>query len=777
MKRFFALSSENATCTLLLIWNKSYLQWLKIPCDQRVLDRRSVYCAGRKMNPPKEMFVDNQDTWTVTTRHSTTRVVNYFQCETGKYVSTVKLCNGIRDCEHGDDETICNSTLYERKFYNLLICVAPTLSMPNKHTLQNPRIVCIDQNLTSHSIKEERKAKPSCGNKFCFEKCPKCMYNIKDRQTDRSVFPCSSGKHLDHCEDETCDESFKCLNYYCVSWRYVCDGYWDCPGGYDESHCYSSNIKPGFFHCSGTLIFISLQSVCDSFLDCPDGIDETLCQLKYSKCPTDCLCIGFTMLCCITKFFEVTHFPDFVHKNLVVFNVSTSDGIQTFLGHFENLQILHLTNNRFPTICDLSRSMFLNLMFLALPSNNIETLGQKCLTHFPNVTFLTFQKNNISELYCETFLGMYETEVLILSENRLITMKTCFFSCLRKLKYVSMSQNDIKSFDKIIFPVENICLNTSNVAMFCFDQTLQCSGPVETKSICKPLLKHITKEFTGWLFGISCLLLNALLLLSVAWKGRNTNIPIATKETKKAFQVIVRNYCVPPLSHSAVLLSLLVKHASFRDEFVLTWGKWHMSFWCQVNYFSATFSFFHSFFVLMLINISRYKIVADPLHTNFKDSNFVSRLFAVSFGVIVAFSTASTVLKFSFLETQDIHWFCIPFGSYVHISYVINVVFVTFGITFPLVEAVIIILMLWRLKNPPMTQQAASSLKPATIVRSLTAGLSHVLTWFPSSFMILHTCVLPQKDGEIKYELITWTLFCIITINALIYPFLLFSRK
>ena len=27
---------------------------------------------------------------------------------------------------------------------------------------------------------------------------------------------------------------FKCLNNYCISWSYVCDGKWDCQRGEDE---------------------------------------------------------------------------------------------------------------------------------------------------------------------------------------------------------------------------------------------------------------------------------------------------------------------------------------------------------------------------------------------------------------------------------------------------------------------------------------------------------------------------------------------------------------
>ena len=98
-------------------------------------------------------------------------------------------------------------------------------------------------------------------------------------------------------DNEQCQAgTFKCPQYYCVHLRFVCDGYFDCPFGYEEHNC-ENRTMPGMFHCKNTSIYIAPQSVCDTTVDCPVGDDEVSCDIARLKCPYGCDCLLYAMSC------------------------------------------------------------------------------------------------------------------------------------------------------------------------------------------------------------------------------------------------------------------------------------------------------------------------------------------------------------------------------------------------------------------------------------------------------------------------------------------------
>ncbi len=134
---------------------------------------------------------------------------------------------------------------------------------------------------------------------YSSKNCVRCFYEIIDRHKNRSV-TCEESTHLQDCEDEKCkDGTFKCPQYYCVHLRYVCDGFWDCPFGYDESQCIKT-AREGFFHCKSSMIFIVPNSVCDKIIDCPLRDDEIACDIAWLPCPETCFCLVYAMSCHLT---------------------------------------------------------------------------------------------------------------------------------------------------------------------------------------------------------------------------------------------------------------------------------------------------------------------------------------------------------------------------------------------------------------------------------------------------------------------------------------------
>ena len=97
------------------------------------------------------------------------------------------------------------------------------------------------------------------------------------------------GRVLVSCEDHVCgDKYFKCPGFYCLPWRYVCNGEWECPGGVDEKNC-DRTICPGMFMCKNSSICITTDSLCDLISDCYLNDDENYCPIDRvpNKCPSD----------------------------------------------------------------------------------------------------------------------------------------------------------------------------------------------------------------------------------------------------------------------------------------------------------------------------------------------------------------------------------------------------------------------------------------------------------------------------------------------------------
>ena len=89
-----------------------------------------------------------------------------------------------------------------------------------------------------------------------------------------------------YCEDYVCDDKyFKCPSYYCVPWRFVCSGQWECPGGTDESSCEQVSC-PGMFKCKDSSICIPSDNLCDLYPDCWKGDDEYFCPEAHQFLPS-----------------------------------------------------------------------------------------------------------------------------------------------------------------------------------------------------------------------------------------------------------------------------------------------------------------------------------------------------------------------------------------------------------------------------------------------------------------------------------------------------------
>ena len=95
-------------------------------------------------------------------------------------------------------------------------------------------------------------------------------------------------QHEHVCTDIVCPHHFKCNEYYCVPFKYTCNGRNDCPLGDDEQSCADRNCT-GLFKCQNTNTCLHFYEVSDGTVDCKDGDDELYPDL--GTCPMHCDCL------------------------------------------------------------------------------------------------------------------------------------------------------------------------------------------------------------------------------------------------------------------------------------------------------------------------------------------------------------------------------------------------------------------------------------------------------------------------------------------------------
>ena len=208
---------------------------------------------------------------------------NVFICKSGTLISNIYICDGKGDCPEDvpSDEINCSCNINNK--YNtkcrilvnkqgILICslfyialkdksCQPTWKLDIKYHVtkkQDKTIKCShgnvidhkiqnnllpdcdvevnDNNVMSFSIQESNctgKGQILCrkGQLTCFNISDVCIYRLDNHG---SLIPCRTGEHIQNCNHFECNMKVKCPGFYCIPWQYICDGKWDCPGGFDE---------------------------------------------------------------------------------------------------------------------------------------------------------------------------------------------------------------------------------------------------------------------------------------------------------------------------------------------------------------------------------------------------------------------------------------------------------------------------------------------------------------------------------------------------------------
>ena len=186
----------------------------------------------------------------------------------------------------------------------------------------------------------------------CFNISEICTYHLNHL---KHLIPCRTGEHLENCGKFECNMMFKCPDYYCIPWSYVCDGVWDCPQGYDESIdnvCRQSGQCANLYKCRNASRSLHVNDICNGNVECPLGDAEYFCKLCNITCPSHCQCLTFVLKFYHNKNVWNTSITKLPYHIIHVRN-STENFVSVLLNSLTFSSILHIKYNGLVSICNI----------------------------------------------------------------------------------------------------------------------------------------------------------------------------------------------------------------------------------------------------------------------------------------------------------------------------------------------------------------------------------------------------------------------------------------
>ena len=327
----------------------------------------------------------------------------YTACGNGNCVPQDALCNGISDCEDGWDEQICIFIRFQLSFD----------TTPKRNPVFN-----------------------KCDDNSLYDADYYCIFELDERN---NILHCSDGSHMPfECETFSCPQAFKCLLSYCIPVRQVCDGVSDCPAGEDEVNCDRLQCT-GLFQCRQSSTCLPPWDICDGTVHCKDFLDD---EIYCAPCPYGMLCHGNAAVCqhsidddlpMITvrsqSWVKVVHchhkrylrvLSDIKWHTLTYLNVQHSE-----ISHLDfdqlcpNMKALSYLNAAFNRIVLIRSQLVIPLKIINLSNNMIPILWTFGLRQFPDLVTLVIHHNEISVIQRWAFFGLKSLASVDITHNPL----------------------------------------------------------------------------------------------------------------------------------------------------------------------------------------------------------------------------------------------------------------------------------------------------------------------------------------------------------------------
>ena len=741
---------------------------------------------------------------------------NVFKCHSGTLISFIYVCDDKVDCPGDIPSDEINCTCTSNKSYSnkckliinksgIATCslfyvtvndhsCQPTWKMDiTFHIPQNSKrdITCsnenyIDPNFENDSISAylgieywedptcTRKGQIPCikGYKTCFAISDICVYKL---DFCGALVPCRTGEHMQNCKYNECNMKVKCPGFYCIPWQYICDGKWDCPNGYDESHrekCIQIKHCIDMLKCISSQTCIHISSICDGIVDCPNGDDEHLCSLSKG-CPSFCDCLHLTIVCLNIQNFDIQTAIEFPYQ-IIYITLSAPSFIYNFLSQLQTAKVLSLKNDQLRSICNHLPSINGTVM-IDLSSNIIAQVTKKCFLNGYSVKVIKMNNNQLSTFCKATILHLYNLILLDLSNNSLRTLFHDLHDTHISFKILIVFNNQINIMTKSSLKTVGIQLLLTDDYHLCCSASSKtiCTAHTPWYTVCSFVLINGNLRVCYYLVSFVIIITSILSLVAQKLSTKN--------DVKRSFSIIMYSISFVDFLFGVYLVILWLGDLKYSDSLIIESSNWKSSGYCLVAYFITLNFNIISPALLSILSFARLMIIINPLKTSFKHKYFVLKMILCI--VSLAFFISSLVFLSVLSDKVKVPFrLCSPLVYTPGSSSFFRVI--TLGlISFQMSACILIVLMytkLWKtlkMKDEEIgniLKQKQKSIAP--YVQICILMFSNVLCWILGNMIYSVSVFMDQYP----IHMMMWTTVLVSPINSVIHPIvfiLIVSKK
>ncbi len=583
------------------------------------------------------------------------------------------------------------------------------------------------------------------------------------------VFPINSAISTD------CYDTFtKCPGFYCIPWRYVCDGIWHCPGGTEEDTTYCNDPDCiNKFRCRNSSVCLYLSSVCDEngLIECPNGDDEFLCDIEFPACPSNCFCLLFSIICQFEVFTKYNGAFPYVLVSMT--NCTFTNKLIMFIHNFENVSILHVPQNNLSVICidHLIKSKITDIIYTDFYGNNVTEISSGCFKNMPRMFYLNLSWNNVFNIDSTIFSASSSIKYVDLSFNYINNLKRDIFLGISTLILLKLDNNPIMDVSlSVLNNIQHVSIiKATYYKICCFVEQRSCKIRTSWPKSCGRLLENGSCRLIMWLLAVGGLLSNVVTLISTPF------IMDITKEAGYNYKSIVMMIAVGDVFSCISLVIIASADMFYKNHYILYESYWRGSVMCYISAVLIFLSNIMSCVSLVFLAISRFSVVKWPLNSHFLEKEFVKK-WIVGIIYMSCVMSVTTMLLYRFLSDSKIlpTGLCFLLGNIDTsiIPLLVSILILVLQMASTLLLPILYLLLHIEQKTANLLVKSTSS-KSGNRKTSVFISLTNLICWIPCCIILIITFVW----REYPFSVLIWATSIVLPMNAILNPFSLVYWK